>query len=213
MKRFSGLNVDTAKKIMLDVGAFFVNAEVSKGYAANVSAGKRIGATQGGGTFAANPETHYIQVDGMPENTKGMLVLDGWKPTLELKMLEQDADNVKRALGAAKSATETLDEQSYTKVSPKEEFEDSDYLQNVAYAGKIKGSNFPVWIILHNAVSFGGLSWSFADKSETTSDVTFNGHYSVGEGDEISAPPFEIYIPDDITTAQAQAAIDKAVVK
>ena len=30
---------------------------------------------------------------------------------------------------------------------------------------------------------------------------------------EISAPPFDIYIPDDITTAQAQAAIAKAVVK
>lgn len=212
MKRFSGLNVNTAKKIMLDVGAFFINADPTQGYKANVTAGRRVGATQGGGTFAANPETHYIQVDGMPENTKGMLVLDGWKPTLNLKMLEQDAINVKRALGAATSAAATLDEQSYQKISPKEEFEDGDYLSNVALATKIKGSNFPVWIVIYNAISFGGLSWQFTDKSETTSDVTFNAHYSVGEDDEISAPPFDIYIPDDVTEAQAQAAIDRAAV-
>lgn len=212
MKRFSGLRTDTAKKIMLDVGAFFINAEPEKGYKANVTAGRRVGATQGGGTFAANPETHYIKVDGMPENTKGMLVLDGWKPTLNLKMLEQDATNVKEALGAATSSSVTLDEQKYQKVTPKEEFEDGDYLKNVALATKIKGSNFPVWIVIYNAVSFGGLSWSFADKAETTSDVTFNAHYSIGEDDEISAPPFDIYIPEDITEAQAAAAIANAEV-
>lgn len=213
MKRFSGLGADTAKKIMLDVGAFFINAKPEEGYKKNVTAGRRIGATQGGGTFAANPETHYIAVDGMPENTKGMLVLDGWKPTLNLKMLEQDAANVRAALGAAKTSSTTLDGQAYTKISPTEEFADSDYLENVALATKIKGSDFPVWIVVYNAVSFGGLSWNFADKSETTTDVTFNAHYSVGEEDEISAPPFDIYIPDDISAAQMTAALNAAEVR
>lgn len=212
MRRFNGLSAGTSKKVLLDVGAFFINADPTKGYKANVDAGKRLGATQGGGTFAANPETHYIKVDGMPENTKGMLVLDGWKPTLNLKMLETDSNNVKIALGAAKVEAATLDTQGYKKISPKDEFEDSDYLENVACATKIKGSNFPVWIVVHAAVSFGGLSWSFSDKGETVTDVTFNGHYTVGEDDEISAPPFEIYIPDNITDAQMAAALENAEV-
>lgn len=212
MKRFNGFSANTSKKILLDVGAFFVNADPAQGYAANVTAGRRLGATQGGGSFAANPETHYISVDSMPENTMGMLVLDGWKPTLNLKMLETDAKNVQYALGAAKTATTQLDSQSYSKITAKDEFEDGDYLKNVAYAGKIKGSNFPVWIVLENAVSFGGLNWAFTDKGETTTDTTFNAHYTVGEDDQVSDAPFAIYIPDDISAAQAQAAIKRASV-
>lgn len=212
MKRFNGLSVDTSKKIMLDVGAFFVNVDIKKSYEENVKAGNRLGATQGGGTFAANPEGHYIRVDGMPENTKGMYVLDGWKPTLQLKLLEQDAKNIKYALGAAKEATEAIGEQNYTKITPKEEFEDEDYLENIALATKIKGSDFPVWIVLENVISFGGLSWSFADKAETISDITFNAHYTVGEDDAISAPPFAIYVPDDISAATVATAIQKGSV-
>ncbi len=212
MKRFTGHGVDTSKKIMLDVGAFFINADMSKTYEENVTAGNRLGATQGGGTFAANPEGHYIKVDGMPENTKGMYVLDGWKPTLQVKLLEQDAKNIKYALGAAKTATQQIKEQAYTKVTPKDEFEDEDYLKNIALATKIKGSNFPVWIVLENVISFGGLSWSFADKAETISDITFNAHYTVGENDTISEPPFAIYVPDDISAAAVAAAIEKGSV-
>ena len=207
MKKFTGLSKMTAKKIMLDAGAFFVNYDVSKTYAENVAAGNRTGATQGGGSFAANPETRYISVDGMPENTKGMLEITGWKPTMNVKMLEQDARNTKLVLGAAKDEKATIGESSYTKVSPKDGFDDEDYLKNVAVATRMRGTDLPVIIILHNAVSFGGLSWNFADKSETVTDATFNGHYSIGDNDEISAPPFDIYIPDDVSQEAAAAAL------
>lgn len=207
MKKFTGLSKMTAKKIMLDVGAFFVNYDVSKSYAENVSAGKRTGATQGGGSFAANPETRYISVDGMPENTKGMLEITGWKPTMNIKMLEQDAQNTQLVLGAADAKKETLGTNSYTKISVRDYFEDSDYLENVAVATRMRGTDLPVIIVLRNAVSFGGLSWNFSDKSETVTDVTFNGHYAIGDDDEISAPPFDIYIPDDVTQAAAEAAL------
>lgn len=207
MKKFTGLSKMTAKKIMLDVGAFFVNYDVSKSYAENVAAGKRTGATQGGGSFAANPETRYISVDGMPENTKGMLEITGWKPTMNIKMLEQDAKNTQLVLGAADAKKETLGTNSYTKISVRDYFEDSDYLENVAVATRMRGTDLPVIIVLHNAVSFGGLSWNFADKSETVTDVTFNGHYAIGDDDEISAPPFDIYIPDDVSQTQAAALL------
>lgn len=207
MKKFTGLSKMTAKKIMLDVGAFFVNYDVSKSYAENVDAGKRTGATQGGGSFAANPETRYISVDGMPENTKGMLEITGWKPTMNIKMLEQDAKNTQLVLGAADAKKETLGTNSYTKISVRDYFEDSDYLENVAVATRMRGTDLPVIIVLRNAVSFGGLSWNFADKSETVTDVTFNGHYSIGDDDDISAPPFDIYIPDDVSQTQAAALL------
>lgn len=207
MKKFTGLSKMTAKKIMLDAGAFFVNFDVNKTYAQNVADGKRTGATQGGGSFQANPETRYIIVDGLPENTKGMLEITGWKPTMNIKMLEQDAENTKRVLGAATAEKVKLGENSYTKISPKDAFDDTDYLENVAVATRMRGTDLPVIIVLHNAVSFGGLSWNFADKSETVTDATFNGHYNIGDNDEISAPPFDIYIPDDVTQEEAAVVL------
>lgn len=207
MKKFTGLSKMTAKKIMLDAGAFFVDYDVKKTYAENVAAGKRTGATQGGGSFQANPETRYISVDGLPENTKGMLEITGWKPTMNIKMLEQDAQNTKRVLGAATAEKVTLGENKYTKISPKDAFDDEDYLSNVAVATRMRGTDLPVIIVMHNAVSFGGLSWNFADKSETVTDATFNGHYTIGDGDEISDPPFDIYIPDDMSQEAAAAVL------
>lgn len=207
MKKFTGLSKMTAKKIMLDAGAFFVDYDVNKTYAENVAAGKRTGATQGGGSFQANAENRYIPVDGLPENTEGMLENTGWKPTMNIKMLEQDAENTKRVLGAATAKKVKLGEANYNKITPKDSFDDEDYLGNVAVATRMRGTDLPVIIVMHNAVSLGGLSWSFADKSETVTDATFNGHYTIGDGDEISAPPFDIYIPDDVSQKAATAAL------
>lgn len=210
MKRFHGFSADTSKRILCDVGAIFKNYDITKSYADNVKAGRRMGATQGGTTFAANPQGRYIKVDSMPENTRGMYVIDEWKPTLAVKMLEQDSENVKAALGAANVSTQTIDTQSYKKITPKDDFSDDDYIGNITLATKIRGSKFPVLIVLENAISFGGLSWSFTDKGETTSDITFNGHYAIGEYDEVSDPPFAMYIPAEIDEATAAAALQKA---
>lgn len=212
MKRFLGFSADTPKKIMTDVGALFENYDFEKSYQDNVTAGRRLGATQGGTTFAANPQGRYIKVDGMPENTKGMYVIDEWKPTMAPKLLEQDAKNVKRALGAAKQEPTTIDSHKYNKLTPKDSFDDDDYINNITLATKIKGSDFPVLIVLFNTISFGGLSWSFSDKSELTSDVTFNGHYTVGELGELSEPPFAIYVPEEIDEATVVAAMVAAEV-
>ena len=210
MKRFHGFSADTPKRILCDVGALFINYDFTKSYQENVTAGKRIGATQGGTVFAANPQGRYIKVDGLPENSKGLYTIDCWKPTLAPKMLEQDSANVKMALGAAKVESTTIKDTAYNKVTPKDDFDDSDYIQNITLATKIMGSAFPVLIVLYNSISFGGLSWSFSDQSEVTSDVTFNGHYEIGEYGEISDPPFALYIPAEIDEATVQAAMEKA---
>lgn len=210
MKRFHGFSADTPKRILCDVGALFINYDFNMSYQENVTAGKRIGATQGGTTFAANPQGRYIKVDGLPENSKGLYTIDCWKPTLAPKMLEQDSANVKMALGAAKVESTNIKETAYKKITPKDDFEDADYIQNITLATKIKGSSFPVLIVLYNAISFGGLSWTFSDNSEVTSDITFNGHYEIGEYEDLGDPPFALYIPAEIDETTVKAAMAKA---
>lgn len=210
MKRFHGFSADTPKRILCDVGALFKDYDFTQSYQENVKAGRRLGATQGGTTFAANPQGRYIKVDGLPENTKGLYTIDCWKPTMAPKMLEQDSENVRLALGAAKVEAATIKEAKYNKITPKDDFEDGDYIKNITLATKIKGSDFPVLIVLFNTISFGGLSWTFTDQSETTSDVTFNGHYDIGEYDEISDPPFALYMPEEIDEVTVAAAMEAA---
>lgn len=210
MKRFHGFSADTPKRILCDVGALFKDYDFTQSYQENVKAGRRLGATQGGTTFAANPQGRYIPVDGLPENTKGLYTIDCWKPTMAPKMLEQDSKNVRLALGAAKVESTTIKDASYKKVTPKDDFEDGDYIQNITLATKIKGSEFPVLIVLYNAISFGGLSWTFSDNSEVTSDITFNGHYEIGEYEDIGDPPFAMYIPAEIDETTVKAAMEKA---
>ena len=210
MKRFHGFSADTPKRILCDVGALILNYDFEKSYRENVDEGKRIGATQGGTVFAANPQGRYVRVDGLPENSELLYIVECWKPTLAPKMLEQDSANVKLALGAAKVESTTIKDAKYHKITPKDDFDDSDYIQNITLATKIKGSDFPVLIVLYNAISFGGLSWTFSDNSEVTSDITFNGHYKIGEYEDIGDPPFAMYIPAEIDESTVSAAMAKA---
>lgn len=207
MKKFHGFSGGTAKKIVLDVGAFFAGYDVTKSYEENVAAGKRIGATQGGGGFTATPDRRVIRADGLPENLIGMDETNFWVPTMNVKMLEQDAANLKRALGMADVKSVQLKNGNYKKITPRDHTEESDYLDNITYAGRIRGSSFPVLIVLEKALNIGGLGWTFADRSETISDVTFTGHYYLMEKDTLSEAPFAIYIPDDEDDAAAARAM------
>ena len=62
-KAYSGINKDTTKHIQLDAGAFFKNFDpATDTYATAKTAGKCLGATQGGGEFSAMPALPLIAV-------------------------------------------------------------------------------------------------------------------------------------------------------
>lgn len=209
MKKFHGFSKHTAQKIMLDMGAVFVAFDINASYEDNKRAGKCVGGTQGGGGFTATPTRRNISVDGLPENVKGLDEFLYWIPTLNVKMLEQDADNLRNALAAAEIEDVLLNSVKYKRIAPRDHTEDSDYLTNVTYAGRIRGSDYPVYIVVENALNVGGLGWNFPDRQETVSDITFTGHYEISEDDTLSDPPFAIYIPDDVDPAAVRAAIEE----
>lgn len=210
MKKFHGFSRGTARKIVLDVGAYFAGFDVNASYEDNVKDGRRIGATQGGGGFTVTPTRRVIRVDGLPENLIGMDEVDFWVPTMNVKMLEQDAENLKRALGMADVESVELNHVKYKRIVPRDHTEESDYLDNITYAGRIRGSSFPVLIVLEKALNIGGLGWTFTDRAETISDVTFTGNYYLMADDTLSEVPFAIYIPDDVDEAEAARVLDAA---
>lgn len=190
-KRITGQTSETKENLLLGAGVF------AKGYVPgtdtldNLKENKKLlGATTGGGTFTATKNGHYLQIDGMPENTKGNYILDSWGTTLQITLQETTVDTLKLALTAAKTDDTTT--KGYTTIIPKNGLEDEDYEDSVSFIGRLSGSNDPVVITIFNAISTSDLSINPQDGQESSIQVTLTGHY---DPEDTETPPFKIYYP------------------
>lgn len=194
-KVFSGFNEGTAEKLLLDAGAFFKNFEVGTDtFESAVTAKKLIGATSGGGTFSMVPTIRKIEIDGVKGAAKSLEVIDEWVITLMANIKEVSTETIALALGAT---TVENGPTGYKTIMAKNYIEDSDYLDNVVWVGKLSGSDTPVIIEVLNAISLGGLTLNMADKSEGLIPTTFTGHY---DASDLDTPPANIYYPDATVT-------------
>lgn len=190
-KRITGQTSETKERLLLGAGVF------AKGYVPGTDTldslktnNKLLGATTGGGTFTATKNGHYLQIDGMPENTKGNYILDSWGTTLEMTLQETTVETLKFALTAA--ATDDTTTKGYTTIIPKNGMEDEDYEDSVSFVGRLSGSNDPVVITIFNAIATSDLRINPQDGKETSIQVTLTGHY---DPDDPETPPFKIYYP------------------
>lgn len=192
---FTGVTANTSKHLQLDAGAFYKNFDPTTDTAATASA-KLIGATAGGGSFAAVPTIRRIEVDGLKGATKGYEALDEWQVTLTANVKELTVDSLKLALATA-SSTQTKSPNSatsnnYDKITAANDIADADYLTNVTWIGRLSGSELPIIIVVKNALCTNGLTLTTADKAEGVIALTITGHYTVAD---LETPPFEIYYP------------------
>ena len=197
---FTGVTANTAKHLQLDAGAFFKNFDPATDTFASASS-KLIGATAGGGSFAAIPTIRRIEVDGLKGATKGYEALDEWQVTLTANVKELTVGALELALttGSHTSVKSPSSEASnnYEKIVAANDIADSNYTTNVAWVGRISGSSLPVIIIVKNALCTNGLTLTTADKAEGVVSLTLTGHYTTSD---LDTPPFEIYYPIIATT-------------
>lgn len=190
MALYSGLTADSAKHLQLDAGCFVANYDVSKTY--DQQKDNIIGATAGGGSFNAVPSIRQIEIDGKKGAVKGFQALDEWEVNMTANVKELTAKSLKLALAAATSGSAS-NPSGYTEIKGKGEISAADYHNNIAWVGRISGSNQPVIIVIYNALATNGLALSFADKSEAVMSVTLTGHYDLSD---LDTPPFAIYYPN-----------------
>lgn len=201
---YSGYTDETAKSLLLDAGAFFKNYNVaSDTFASAVAAGKLLGATQGGGTFAAIPTIRKIETDGVKGAAKGMEVIDEWVITISANMKEIKKETIQISLAAA--TIDTTTNANYDIISAKNEIALTDYIDNITWVGRLSGTNDPVIIQVYNALSTGGLTLKTQDKNEAVIALTFTGHYS---DTDLDTPPFDIYYPIAIVNTVSDSSVD-----
>lgn len=190
---FSGLTTNTAKHLQLDAGCFFKNYDLETDTPTSATS-KIIGATAGGGSFSAVPTIRQIEVDGKKGAVKGFEALDEWVVNMTANVKEITADVLKLALatGSSTAYTASAAAAAYTKVVASSELEDSNYISNVTWIGRLSGSQNPIIIVIKNALATNGLTLTVADKTEGVIPITLTGHYTISD---LETPPFEIYYP------------------
>lgn len=191
-KSYSGYTTGTAESLLLDAGAFLLNFDVKTDtFDSAVTAGKLLGATKGGGEFAAVPSIRQIEVDGVKGKAKGLEVIDSWEVSIKANVLEVKKESLAKALCASEVDSET--NEKYDIIKAKNYIELEDYINNVTWVGTLSGSEEPVIIQIYNAINSDGLTLTTADKAETVIAMTFSGHYDDGEFKD--NPPFSIFYP------------------
>lgn len=189
--RIIGITAATKKNLQLDAGALYKNWVMGTDTPAT-AASKLIGATVGGSTFTVTPEVRQISVDGVKGPTKGYETIDSVTATLATTLKEASLNSLALALAATDSAA-TSSVSDYTKLTMREAVADTDYVGNIAWVGKISGSDDPMVIILKNVLNLTGLTFQAQDKNEGSVPVTLTAHYDVADLEEV---PFEIWMPD-----------------
>lgn len=208
LTQYSGFNAQTADRLLLDAGAFYKNFDM------DTLAGALLGATRGGGEFSAVPDIRAIEVDGVKGSAKGLNALDTWTVTLTANLLELSAESL--ALALTTGAVDTGSHADYDIVTAANAIALGHYIDNIAWVGRLSGSNKPVVILIYNALNTAGLTLTTADKDEAVVPVTFSANY---DATDLDTPPFRIYYPKlstdttppTVTIAPANNATAQAV--
>lgn len=191
MTIFSGFTSKTPESLLLDSGAFLKDYDPATDTWETAKATKLIGATQGGGSFSAVPTIRRIEIDGVKGAAKGLEALDEWVVTLTANVKEVNPEVVAMALASSKTEdSETPAE--YKKITANNEIALGDYIDTIAWVGRLSGSQNPVIIVIKNALCTNGLTLTMADKAEGVVALTFTAHYDPAD---LETPPFEIYYP------------------
>ncbi|MBT2656617.1 hypothetical protein J7E81_15465 [Bacillus sp. ISL-18] len=180
----NGLTANTPLNYLMDAGAIYKNLIYTP--ATGEFTGTLLGATSGGNEFALAQEIRHIEVDGVKGQFKGNSVIDSEIPSLTVNLKEVTAQNLALAIAGSTTTSDT----NYDIITSKGKIELTDYLDNIAFVGRISGSAKPIVIVIDNAISLEGLTISTSDKGEAVIPVVFTGHEEVaGEA------AYRIYFP------------------
>lgn len=180
-----GLTAETKNRLLLDGGAIYLHYGLPEE--------KILSATNGGNTFQVEIETRNVEVDGInSQHIKGLTLKVRETATMQVNLLEMSTENFKLAImGQVDTATNA----DYDIITGKSTIDDADYIDNIAFVGRISGSNKPVIIILENVLNLEGIELGVENENDNVLPVTFTAHNTIEAPDE---SPYEIRYPKTV---------------
>ena len=155
-----------------------------------------VGATKGGSSVKIEPEFYSVEPDGSTVAIKDFKRKVGEKATMEINLIELTEDIIKAAI-VGTSQTSDISSTDYTLFTSKEDIEEGDYWENIAFVGEtLDGKN--IIVILPNALCTSGLSLDGKKGEESVGKYTFECHADVSTS--VTTLPYKIYYPKATTS-------------
>lgn len=188
-----GITTETIKKMILGAGVIYKNLKYNSQGSSGAPGweGTVLGATSGGIKFSWEATWLDIEVDGATVLVKGVSKQKvGETASIEGQMTELTEDILVTAMHLVK---DTSEDTNYTKYVSKENVDEEDYLENIAYVGTLSnGDN--VIIILPNAICTEAFELETKNSEQTTFAVKFDCTADL-ENDSLNKLDIEIYYP------------------
>lgn len=191
----NGVKADTVKNIPFGAGTIHKGLKYITESGWNF-AESCVGATKGGSSVKIEPEFYSVEPDGSTVAIKDFKRKVGEKATMEINLIELTEDIIKAAI-VGTSQTSDISSTNYTLFTSKEDIEEGDYWENIAFVGEtLDGKN--IIVILPNALCTSGLSLDGKNGEESVGKYTFECHADVSTS--LTTLPYKIYYPKATTS-------------
>lgn len=191
----NGVKADTVKNIPFGAGTIHKGLKYITESGWNF-AESCVGATKGGSSVKIEPEFYSVEPDGSTVAIKDFKRKVGEKATMEINLIELTEDIIKAAI-VGTSQTSDISSTDYTLFTSKEDIEEGDYWENIAFVGEtLDGKN--IIVILPNALCTSGLSLDGKNGEESVGKYTFECHADVSTS--LTTLPYKIYYPKATTS-------------
>lgn len=186
----NGVKADTVKNIPFGAGTIHKGLKYITESGWNF-AESCVGATKGGSSVKIEPEFYSVEPDGSTVAIKDFKRKIGEKATMEINLIELTEDIIKASI-VGTSQTSDISSTDYTLFTSKEDIEEGDYWENIAFVGEtLDGKN--IIVILPNALCTSGLSLDGKNGEESVGKYTFECHADVSTS--LTTLPYKIYYP------------------
>jgi hypothetical protein len=187
-----GVTQNTPQRMLLDAGAIYKNLQYDE--LSGEFTGELLGATSGGNEFVVEIEQRAPEIDGVKSRIKGLKFVNSHEAHLVVNLKEITAQNIKLAIGPA-----DVDEsdENFDIVTGRTSIQDGDYLDNIAFVGRLSGNDKPVVIQLQNALSAEGFSLTAEDDNEAVIPITFHAHADF-EDAQVGKTAYKVYYPKEV---------------
>jgi len=193
--KFSGLTEKTPQSIQVGAGVFCVNVEpitapptfeslialVEKASQEN----RVLGATRGGGTFAAKIETSVIDIDDMKHPLEGTVEVTGQEARFTGTTVEVKKENIPFLLPMSAVDAKHGGLTMSSMLLP------SHYLKNVLWVGNMTGGG-AIAIMIYKALNTEGITLTFTSSGGATMPFNYLAHQP--DPSNVQFAPFHIWL-------------------
>ena len=182
-----GLTATTPKNLLFSAGVYYKNLK----WQTSSWQGTVLGATSGGGTLSITPEYTDAELDGATVKVKGATFKTGETATMEINLTEIVEGTIAEGLHLEKDTSANVT--GYTKYKTKEQIDDDDYLENIAFVGTLTDGR-QVIVIMENALCTGAFELEGKNKTQATFSLTFECSADFSQ-ESLNHLPVSIYFP------------------